>query len=152
MIQRVTLPIDTIDVLKQFGDIDVVVDKILQLVEQNVIPIDNLPNANTVSQKCKKISINIINKTYIDMRENGDKFSLARLLQYFVDNELYAELDWQTSDIVDTTKQAIVLALLHAESLLTTAAAHTIKHSGKFRAIINSINDLTKEIENEHDV
>lgn len=148
MIQRVTLPINTINILSQFGDISIVVNKILDLVEQNVISVSNLPSANTTHCKCKKITLTITNQYYISAYDAGNKISLVRLLQYFVDNELYAEFDWDIKDNVDDAKLNVILDLLHVQSVLVRLCAHR-KYYDILRPVLTQVEAATKEIENE---
>lgn len=111
MKKRLTIPKATLKVLQQFGNINDVVSNILSLVENNILSVDNLPSAFTTHTDCVKTTIFITNAWYISNEEVRKSFSLTRLLQYFVDNELYNELNWQC--VTDTNATNKLQLYLH---------------------------------------
>lgn len=89
------------DVLKCYGRLDEVVNKILEAGAEGVIDIMNKP---TVSEKRDGhyYKINITEPCYISLLEmygtKSSRISLRRLLYWFVENEVYSELLWEPVD------------------------------------------------------
>lgn len=88
---------DTVEVLKQFGTLSAVTDKILAACESGEIDIFDKPSVNRCY--CKRYNIEITNIYYITLLDRfsgkSARISLSRLLNWFAENELYAALNWQ---------------------------------------------------------
>lgn len=95
--RRVTLPKDVYDIICCLGDFDTVVNNIIDLYEEDAIPVDveNMPNYP--KQKDGRYNVNIHNLWYAEMLEEygytSSKYSLRRMLCYFVYEEYYNEFD-----------------------------------------------------------
>lgn len=124
MKKRLVLPAETVNILNQFGDIDTVVNKVLDLVENGYIPAFNLPVACSSNVPMRKITVHITNKWYMDcITQNISRsISLRRILQFFVDNELFSEYNWQ---IVRKQRDDFKIALSEGVTNLITAATRT---------------------------
>lgn len=148
MKQRITLPTETIKILEQYGDIHTVVDNILDLVQTGAIPTDNLPQACASDTTVKKITVHITNDWYIESYLANNKICLKRLLQYFVDNELFNEFDWKP---VNTShkQDKVLLDLIHAMTYLLDASTRTVEHRTKILDIAFEIKNLHEVIKNE---
>lgn len=98
---------EIVDVLNIFGDLSAVTNEILTLCEQGAIDLMDKPNAFERSQ-CGRYTINIDNDYYISLYEEfgatSQRISIRRLLYWFVDNEVYEELDWKVGQFVDKAK------------------------------------------------
>lgn len=89
---------EIVNILQHFGTLDDVANKIVDLAIAGIFDMETLDKCPP-SGNAKKYAINIINSEYLEYREmrgaRSSKLSLRRLLYYFVDNELYADLGWQ---------------------------------------------------------
>lgn len=102
MVQTIYLHNYIVDILQCFGDLDIVVNKILEAGEQGVFDLESCPKAPDRNH-CKQYDIDITNESYLQllaMRGNSSStLSLRRIIYYFVDNEMYTQLDWQQTTI-----------------------------------------------------
>ena len=106
MILSVYLHKDRADVLRTFGSLDEVVDRILSACDEGEFDIENKPECEP-RDGASRYNIKITNESYIDMLKNFGvkckRISLRRLLYWFVDNEIYADLGWETvNDYIDS--------------------------------------------------
>ena len=90
---------DIVDVLKTFGDLNDVVNKILDAADEGYIEVEDKPPCRD-RDGCDRYNIDIHNENYLELlRIHGVKskqISLRRLLYWFVENEIYEELGWTT--------------------------------------------------------
>ena len=151
MRKRLVLPIETINILKQFGDIDTVVNKILDLAEQEELPIYDI-NCDAISNyQCNKITVNITNTWFIELLTNTNvhpKPSIAKFLQYFVENELFDNYELTAITELATTE---ITAIRQAQNYLSIAANHWKCHD-EIILIINELNSIAKRLQNEYTV
>lgn len=106
MILSVYLHKDRVDVLRTFGSLDEVVDRILSACDEGEFDIENKPECEP-RDGASRYNIKITNESYLDMLKNFGvkckRISLRRLLYWFVDNEIYTDLGWETvNDYVDS--------------------------------------------------
>lgn len=146
MRKRIVIANDTLNVLLQFGDIDTVVNKILELVEQELIPMDNLPVANASNVPCKKVTVNITNRWYVETCMLLRSVKLVRILQYFVDNELFNEFNWT---IVNYKRNDLLVALNYAHAYMIDAVRLTDKYKSEVQSIAKEIGELCEVLQNE---
>lgn len=111
---------NTWKVLQNFGSIDYVVSLALKEAEKGNINITELPYTNHEKDIVKKqVTINSVYYTnlYALYGQRNPKISIARLLTYIVDNELYAYWGWQKEQkydraiMVDNAKEQIYTGL-----------------------------------------
>lgn len=91
------------DILSQFGDINTVVNHIVDEGMRgkfNIYALDKAP-PRTTGDMCQ-YTITILNKEYNELvMTHGNRsstVSLRRIIYHFVDNELYEELGWDVTD------------------------------------------------------
>ena len=93
---RVTINRQTLAILKAFGDIDISTDKILDYIYCNNIDLSTLPKTPIVDPV--KTTINVTNAPYIALVEmmgaRCNTISLARIIEWFIGNEMYIQLGW----------------------------------------------------------
>lgn len=93
---RVTINRQTLAILKAFGDIDISTDKILNYIYCNNIDLSTLPKTPIVDPV--KTTINVTNAPYIALVEmmgaRCNTISLARIIEWFIGNEMYVQLGW----------------------------------------------------------
>lgn len=95
--RRVALPRDVYDIICCLGDFNTVVNNIIDLYEEEAIPVDveNLPKYPNRRDGTYKIRIH--NPWYEEMLEyygnTSRRYSLRRMLCYFVYEEYYNEFD-----------------------------------------------------------
>lgn len=102
---------DRVDVLKMFGNLNDVVNKILDEYDNGKIDIENKPECES-RIGASRYNINIRNENYVDMLMSygikSKQISLRRLLYWFVDNEIYNELEWEpVNDYIDSNDERI---------------------------------------------
>lgn len=93
---RVTINRQTLAILRAFGDINISTDKILNYIYCNNIDLSTLPKTPIVDPV--KITINVTNAPYIALVEmmgaRCNTISLARIIEWFIGNEMYVQLGW----------------------------------------------------------
>lgn len=98
--QRVYLPEEVYDTICVFGKFNDVVNKIIELFEDDSVSVDleNLPNYPVA--KDKRHVVRVYNDWYAEMNEyygeRSHKYSLRRMLCYFVYEEFYNDYDIST--------------------------------------------------------
>lgn len=147
MKKRIVVPITTLEILLQFGDIDTVLDDILSLVENGDISTE-LSSAHTTCQPCKKITVNITNQWFIDLVNDGQPISLVKLLQYFVDNELYNEFNWQPKQF-NVTQDKFASLIEQAQDNIIKAISIRPDRALQLAQAHRRLADILKEVQNE---
>lgn len=86
------------DILTCYGDLSDVVNKILSLVDEDIISIFNKPAAPD-RQGAGRYEVDVTNESYLEIIKsypvNSSQISLRRLLYWFVENEIYYEVGWK---------------------------------------------------------
>lgn len=89
---------DIINVLQCFGSIDDVTNKILECGAEGLFDIMDKPTPPP-KQDGHQVVIDVIEPTYLELVDaytvRSSRISLRRLLYWFVENEIYAELGWE---------------------------------------------------------
>ena len=100
MIISIYLHRPIVETLRCFGTLTEVVDKILSAGDDGTIDIMDKPPAPD-RNGAGRYDIDVTNENYLSLLEtfsiNSPKISIRRLLYWFVDNEMYNELDWEIS-------------------------------------------------------
>lgn len=136
MKKRVVLPTETVLILEHFGTLSDVTNRILSLVESGDIDIGCLPPANIANySNKKKVNIDITNNWYLSNEINGNTLSITRLLQYFVDNELYNDLQWEAVNNEDDNKTIVYKLLCKAHDNIGTIVSKYCKNDTELNAI-----------------
>lgn len=93
---RITVNRSTVQILKAFGDINTVTDKILDYCEASGNAFEDMPPV--MLEDPTKINIEVTNSTFLQLLSvygsRNNKISLARVLEWFVTNEEYINLGW----------------------------------------------------------
>ena len=102
---------DIVDVLLTFGNLNDVVNKILDEVDEGNIELENKPECR-LRGDAKRYNIEIYNESYIQaLLVHGVRsktISLRRLIYWFVENEIYVDLGWEpVREYVDREKEKI---------------------------------------------
>ena len=86
------------DVLTTFGDLNDVINKVLDASDDGMFDIQDKPECEA-RENARRYNITITNQTYIQMvkalGERNKSISLRRLLYWFVENEIYNDLGWE---------------------------------------------------------
>lgn len=94
---HVTLPQITYNILCRFGDINEVVNKICDLIVTDQMEYNDLPPLQG-REGHKQFDVIVTNEQFIElynsMNDAGKPIRMRRVLQYFVDMELYVEFGW----------------------------------------------------------
>lgn len=96
---------DIIDTLKMYGDLDDVINLILDAASEGKLEIENKPVCRE-REGARRLNVNITNQDYLQLLETygnrSNTISLRRLLYWFVENEIYNDLEWEPlRDYVD---------------------------------------------------
>lgn len=87
-----------VDTLKMYGELDDVVNKILDASEEGHFDVSGKPDCED-RQGCSRYEVRIRNETYLSMLKvhgvRSKNISLRRLIYWFVDNEMYDQLEWE---------------------------------------------------------
>lgn len=137
------------DSLRCFGDLSTVVNRILQAGANGLIDIMD-KDACPDKEGCEHCRIEITEPNYLELYTTygpkNRRISLRRLLYWFVENEIYDELGWQTVNTEIVDKQAILLKkkLNSAVTALTHAMSYALSSTvkDKLAAIISEIGEL----------
>ena len=137
------------DSLRCFGDLSTVVNRILQAGADGLIDIMD-KDACPDKEGCEHCRIEITEPNYLELYAiygpKNRRISLRRLLYWFVENEIYEELGWQTinTKIVDKREILFEKKLNAAVTELTRAKSYALSASvkDKITDIISQIGEL----------
>lgn len=135
------------DILNSFGGLEAAVNKIVDAAMAGTISYESLPTAPDRAG-IPRIDILIKNEDYISqcdaLGRNNKNISLRRLIYYFVDNELFEELDWELSEKVQQAKD---IKFIDALAKIMPAAQNLFKHAqGDNKVLAKNILEILKEI------
>lgn len=96
---------DIVDVLKTYGKLDDVVNSMLDAADEGEFEIENKP-ACRPRDGAGRYDVNVTNATYLSLLNTygvkSKAISLRRLIYWFVENEIFNEIGWETvNDFVD---------------------------------------------------
>lgn len=98
MILSVYLHDEIANVLKSFGEISDVVNKMLDDIINNNYDLMDKPNAPS-REKAKRFQLNVLQEDYLQLLStfsiNSPRISLRRIIYWFVENEIYNDLQWE---------------------------------------------------------
>ena len=137
------------DSLRCFGDLSTVVNRILQAGADGLIDIMD-KDACPDKEGCEHCRIEITEPNYLELcamyGPKNRRISLRRLLYWFVENEIYEELGWQTVNTEIVDKRAILFEkkLNAAVTELTRAKSYasSVSIKDKLTDIISQIGEL----------
>ncbi len=103
MQHRVRLNTYVIQILEQYGDLSYVANKAIhQMLERNILPTEQV-----YVDESKRVTLTITTPLYDEYVQaqgiHSNIISISRMLQHFVDNELYIEFNWTTKYNVENT-------------------------------------------------
>lgn len=88
-------------ILRCYGDIDVVVNKVLDEASKGSFDVMDKPTVPS-RDGARRFDVDIRNRDYLELLQayppNSARISLRRLLYWFVENEMYEMLDWELVD------------------------------------------------------
>ena len=149
MLMSVYLHKEVSDVLRYYGKLDDVVNKILEYWETGLIDLEDKPPAPP-RDGATRYGIDIKNEEYIDLMRryppNSPKISLRRLLYWFVENDVFDELEWYPSEDVERKNNEIVKKKLEDAECHIHSVLSKLSSSNKNRAC--EIIEMLKELRN----
>lgn len=97
-----------VEILKCYGELSDVINRILSLADEGIIELWDKPAAPP-RDGASRYDVNITNESYLNLLDvNGvtnSRLSLRRILYWFVENELYNEFGWKiVNPYIDTNK------------------------------------------------
>lgn len=147
MLLTIYLSDEVANLLNCFGDIDDVINRILEAAAEGLIDIMDKPN---IAEKKggHYYKVNIVEPNYIAMLETfgtrSSRISLRRLLYWFIDNEIYSELGWEINDMpYDKKSVKSYGSLMELKNSLYKANKIFPEYKEDFEAI----NEILREIE-----
>ncbi len=139
------------DTLTLFGDINSVVNRILDAFSEGKIDITNKPKCPEKmhgSQYC----ITIENQDYINLLNTlgrSSSISLRRLLYWFVDQEVYNELEWEVTRNVKDKQQLKTKVIKYINNSIDSLCSAKVlvkkQTEEKLQKIIDDLFDIMKE-------
>lgn len=126
MLISVYLHDEIASILKCYGTIDEVVNRVLDEASSGAFDFEDKPSAPDRSG-ARRYDVDVKNNDYLEvyrMCPNSHKISLRRLLYWFVENEMYDMLGWEathpyTSKSTEKCKRLIEKARQSLEALCT---------------------------------
>jgi hypothetical protein len=111
------------ETLMCYGDLSDVVNRILEVSETGVFDVVDVPKCEP-RDGATKYFINVTNETYLSLvasfPPNSPRLSLRRLLYWFVEQEMYEVLEWETvNEYVSKDKEKILKKIGGIDSELT---------------------------------
>ena len=150
MLMSVYLHDEIASVLKCYGNLSDVVNKVLDAASAGAFDFEDKPEAPNRSG-ARRYDIDITNEDYIElhrMYRNSPKISLRRLLYWFVENEMYEILEWQVVNPYDSAVLAKRRKLIIKARQATEALCQAL--SGEEGEIAENARQLIKELENRY--
>ena len=148
---KVSLPVDVLEIMKQFGTPSEVTDRILAAGEEWYFDMENCPAYET-SCRNVRIPITVTNQYYEELvftrGEHSNKVSLRRIISYFIYNELYNELGWEPVDSTSETNEMCseIKKLINRVAMLRSR----LKREGYSEGVLEC-NDICKSLERLYD-
>ena len=117
------------DTLKQYGSIDDVVNRIVDMGMNGTLCIENLPKAPHRTTGMVQLHINIENPEYNELischGSRSSTYSLRRILYHIVDNEILLDMGWEPVTTVSKPslyQQKLAIVMTEAVKLYQYAA------------------------------
>ena len=143
---------DIVQTLKCFGDLNTVVNKILEEGANNKIDVMNRPACRSRDGATKYL-VDITEPTYLELYAEfgpyNQSISIRRLLYWFVENDIADELGWKiVNNFVDMNKERARKKLAAAQHELTSTLRYIYDEATKTKimAIGAEISRLLGEI------
>ena len=151
MIISIYLHKEIANTLKTFGDLEKVVNEILFAGAEGAYDITNKPNC--VSREgARRYEINITEPEYLELLKtypiNSSRISLRRLLYWFVENEIYNDLNWTpTNNYVDEGRIMLTKIVRNAETNMYKLSKYLqYDLQSECQEIINLLTSLEEKI------
>lgn len=146
MIMSVYLSDDIADVLSCYGTLDDVVNKILQYGAQGIIDIMEKPKIPE-KKGGHYYKVDVTEPDYIQLVElygsKSSRISLRRLLYWFVENEMYVELEWEpVNNYASTQAGKSYKVLMELKQQLYKASRMFPTYRDKFDEFKNLLNEI----------
>lgn len=117
MLMNVVLDNGTVSLMRYFGDLSDVANRILAHGAKGEIPLMDLPQAQSVSSDCKQYKLNITDSNYLELCDTfgirSQRVSLRRIICWFMDNEKYVDFQWEPCVDVKSNEHQQVIALIN---------------------------------------
>ena len=153
MIQSIYLHKEVTSVLQCFGNLSDVVNRVLKAGADGYIDIMDKPVCPN-REGAARYEIDITEPYYLELLSTyspfSSKISLRRLLYWFVENEVYADLAWeQTSEYVDKKLQMFNKKIANALNEMERAVSYApTKAKTETLNIVNKIKSLQEYMNN----
>ena len=143
MIQSIYLHKEIVDVLRSFGNLELVVNQILAYGSEGYYEVTDKPPAPP-RDNAGRYSINITEEGYLQLLEiypiNSPKISIRRLLYWFVENEVYDELGWKINTYCNKNNDNTINSI---KNIILSITELTSQLEEKYKPYTNkAINEL----------
>jgi hypothetical protein len=151
MIVSIYLHKEIANTLKTFGTLEEVVNRILIAGAEGNYDITNKPNC-VAREGARRYEINITEPEYLELLKtfpiNSSRISLRRLLYWFVENEMYNDLNWApVNNYIDEGRININRIIKSAETdLIRLNKRLQYELKNECQEIINSLKSLEDKI------
>lgn len=151
MIISIYLHKEIANTLKTFGNLEEIVNKILIAGAEGAFDITNKPNCLS-REGAKRYEINITEPEYLELLKtypiNSSRISLRRLLYWFVENEIYNDLNWvPINNYINDGKIALIKLIRTAQTNMFKVNKH-LQYDLQYECqeIINLLTSLEEKI------
>lgn len=141
------------ETLMCYGDLSDVVNRILEVSETGVFDVVDVPKCEP-RDGATKYFIDVTNETYLALvasfPTNSPRLSLRRLLYWFVEQEMYEVLEWETvNEYVSKDKERILKKLGGIQSDLSKLQKHlNCEEQEIAQEILQQLKNLKEVVEN----
>ena len=154
MVYNVYLHKYVADILSQFGELNTVVNHIVDSAMAGEFSIDDLPKApDRTPGEMSQYKFDIHNVEYNEMLQvRGSKsmtYSLRRIIYHFVDNELFTELGWEqtataSANIGDYIRRLAII-ITDATRLARACPVSLRPYCNKVLSALKELNDASQQ-------
>ena len=135
-----------IDILHYFGNLEEVINKMLNDLFAAGIDITNKPKPPN-RDDAKRLTVRVTNSEYLKLINlfgiNSSVISLRRLLYWFVDNSVYTDLNWTANSYNIDKDTHLNNALIKMQSICDKARKYVSTNNEVFfNDLINLINKI----------
>lgn len=150
MIINLLIDDGTADLIRYYGSIPQVVNRILQHGAVGEIPLMDLPSVKLPDHNVKQYKVNVTDANYLQLCEiygtKSARISLRRIVYWFMENEKYIEFNWEADSYFDKSKNQELIELVgEIESKLYRLYKLT-GNDPHARIIKNELNAIKNEV------
>ena len=150
MILSLYLHNDVTDVLKMYGNLNDVINKILDESSAGSFDVQNKPPCRN-RDGASRYNVDVKNEDYLSMLESfgikSKQISLRRLIYWFVENEIYYDLGWEpVRDYIDKNDECINRYVVRIKNEMQKLRLYMFKIGSNKMDILTHAEDLISSL------